>query len=66
MPISILQRKHPAFRELISPIADNALQFYNYYLYEEFIDDHGHKVLQNQGKAQIRASVHVFRLPLHQ
>jgi hypothetical protein len=32
------------FRELISPIADNALQFYNYYLYEDFIDDNGNKV----------------------
>lgn len=32
------------FRELISPISDNALQFYNFYLYEEFPDNLGNKV----------------------
>lgn len=32
------------FRELISPLADNALQYYNVYLYEEFLDELGNKV----------------------
>ena len=32
------------FRSIVSPIADNALQFYEYYLYEEIIDKNGKKV----------------------
>lgn len=34
------------FRELISPLSGSALQFYQFYLYEEFTDDNGHKVFK--------------------
>ncbi len=32
------------FREMISPLADNALAYYNYYLYETFKDENGYDV----------------------
>ncbi len=32
------------FRELISPLSGSALQYYHYYLYEEFTDETGQKV----------------------
>lgn len=34
------------FRSIVSPLADNAFQFYNFYLYEEIIDKRGKKVFK--------------------
>lgn len=34
------------FRSVVSPLADNAFQFYNFYLYEEIIDKKGKKVFK--------------------
>ena len=36
------------FRELISPLSSSALQYYNYYLYEEFTDETGHEKINNK------------------